>query len=214
VALAQAFTESMQGAVEIEIIQVDPSELFPNIINEAISQIGLYDGYFTGPTVLGSVVEYQGFADLTPYIQESSSRISDWNDVLLGYRQFIAQYENKIYMYPLDGDTFSLYYRRDVLEHFNLQVPRTWEEYVAVAAATHGQIYENTTLIGNCIGRVSGCAGAYWANMILSTITQTHGTSSGFIFDTADMTPLTGPALEETLRLLEAQIPYGPPDGK
>jgi hypothetical protein len=49
--------------------------------------------------------------------------------------------------------------------------------------------------------------------MILSTMTQTHGTSSGFMFDTADMTPLTGPALEETLRLLEEQVPYGAPEG-
>jgi multiple sugar transport system substrate-binding protein len=158
-------------------------------------------------------VEYNGFADLTPYIQESSSRINDWSDVLLGYRQYIAQYDSRILMYPLDGDTFSLYYRRDIFEHFNLQVPRTWDEYVAVAAAIHDQEYENTTLIGNCIGRINSCAGAYWANMILSTMTQTHGTSSGFMFDTADMTPLTGPALEETLRLLEEQVPYGAPEG-
>jgi multiple sugar transport system substrate-binding protein len=212
--LAKAFSASKQGNVHVEIVFVNATQLFPDIVNEAVSQVGLYDGFFTGPAVLGSIVEYNGFADLTSYIQEFSSRISDWSDVMLGYRQNIAQYEGKILLYPLDGDTLSLFYRRDILEAFNLKVPRTWDEYLAVAEATHGKVFENETLVGNCIARMPACAAQYWANMVLATITQTNGDSSGFMFDTADMTPLAGPALEETLRILESQLPFGPPDGK
>jgi hypothetical protein len=78
----------MNGAVIVEINdKVDAADLFPNIINEAVSQIGLYDGFFTNPTVTGSVVEYNGFADLTPFIGETAEKIAEWDDILLGYRK-------------------------------------------------------------------------------------------------------------------------------
>jgi ABC-type glycerol-3-phosphate transport system substrate-binding protein len=198
--IARAYEEYMNGAVIVEINdQVAPLDLFPNIINEAVSQIGLYDGFFTNPTVTGSVVEYDGFADLTPFIGETAEKIAEWDDILLGYRKWVAQYEKKILLFPVDGDIFSMFYRRDVLKAFNLTIPRTWEEYTAVAAAVHNQTFEGKVLTGSCIGRTIGCAGAYWANLVLSSYTQTHGASTGHLFDTADMTPLTGPVLEEAL---------------
>ena len=46
----------------------------------------------------------------------------------------------------------------------------------------------------------------------MSSITQTGGTSTGSLFDTKDMTPLTGEAVAEMLRLHEEQAKYGVPD--
>jgi ABC-type glycerol-3-phosphate transport system substrate-binding protein len=211
--IADAYEEKMQGAVKIEIVQVEPADLFPNIINEAISQIGLYDGFITSPIVTGSVVQYDGFADLTPFIQETAERAASWADVLLGYRKWVAQYQEKIIMFPLDGDMFSLFYRRDVLEEFKLPVPRTWDEYAATAEAVHGKVFQGNVLQGSCIGRTPNCAGVYWANLVIASMTQTEGAWQGHLFDTADMLPLTGPVLEETLRLMELQAKYGSPDG-
>ena len=48
---------------------------------------------------------------------------------------------------------------------------------------------------------------------LLSSITQTGGTSTGSLFDTKDMKPLTGEAVAEMLRLHEMQNQYGAPDG-
>jgi multiple sugar transport system substrate-binding protein len=203
----------VNGAVIVEINVIDAADLFPNIINEAQSQLGLYDGFFTNPSVTGSVVEYEGFADLTPFIGETSEKTAEWEDILLGYRKWIAQYEGKVLMFPIDGDFFSMYYRTDVLAAFNLTVPRTWEEYAEVAAATHNQTFEGKVLSGSCVGRMFNCAGPYWANLVISSFTQTHGASTGHLFDTADMNPLTGPVLEEVLRLMELQVKYGSAEG-
>jgi multiple sugar transport system substrate-binding protein len=212
--IARAYEEFMNGTVLIKIILLnDSATLFGEIVDEAVNKLGLYDGYFTTPEVTGSVVEYGGFADLTPYALETQERRLDWADILPGYRNWNAQYEGKILLYPIDGDILSMFYRKDILEEFNLPVPRTWEEYVEVAAATHGKVFEGKKLVGSCVGRSVGCAGQYWANMVISTMTQTTGPSSGHLFDTADMTPLTGLVLEEALRLLELQAKYGPPDG-
>ena len=117
-------------------------------------------------------------------------------------------------MCPLDGDVLSMFYRKDILKHFGLKVPRTWEEYAAVAAATHGQVYENQTLVGSCLGRVRNCANAYWANLLLSSITQTKGQWQGHLFDTSDMKPLTGPALEKAIEWMEMQVAVGADEGR
>lgn len=198
--------------VSVEIVVIPLSELSPNIINEATSKTGLFDGFITPPGVMGSIVEDNGWADLKPYIEASTRLTEDWSDILLSYRKWISQYQDQILMYPLDGDVLSLFYRKDVLEAFGLQVPRTWDEYNEVAAATHGTVFNNQTLTGSCIGRVVGCAGAYWANLILSSMTQTLGTSSGHLFDSANMTPLLGEALLQTLEWMEGQAKYGPED--
>lgn len=117
-------------------------------------------------------------------------------------------------MMPLDGDVISLYYRKDVLAHFGFDhPPRTWDEYEEVAAAVHGQRYENTTLVGSCVARKKGCALSYWVNLVLSSITQTKGAGEGHLFDTKDMKPLSGPALVEAIRWLEMQVQYGAPNG-
>jgi len=55
-----------------------------------------------------------------------------------------------------------------------------------------------------------GCAGAYWVNLVLSSMTQTNGMSSGALFDTYDMKPLLGEAFEKTLEWMETQSKFGP----
>lgn len=198
--------------VNVEIVLVPMSDMSPNIINEARSKTGLFDGFLTPPGVMGSIVEENGWADLTPFIEETTERTKEWSDILLAYRQNIAQFQDQILMYPLDGDVLSMYYRKDVLEHFGLGVPRTWDEYSSVAKAVHGKTFKNQTLTGSCVGRVVGCAGAYWANLVLSSMTQTRGVSSGHLFDSSNMNPLLGDALMQALEWMEDQVIYGSED--
>lgn len=70
------------------------------------------DGFITAPGVSGSVVPHDGWADLTAFISETAERTRDWADIMLGYRQYIAQYQEEIIMYPLDGDVLSMFYRK------------------------------------------------------------------------------------------------------
>ncbi|KAL3921905.1 MAG: hypothetical protein SGILL_002499 [Bacillariaceae sp.] len=198
--------------VNVELVFVSLDELSREIINEARSRTGLFDGFITPPGVMGSIVEENGWADLRSYIESNSNSRRDWVDIFLSYRKWISQYQDQILMYPLDGDVLSLFYRQDVLDHFGLEIPRTWEQYNDVAAATHGKVFKNQTLIGSCIGRVKGCAGAYWANLVLSSMTQFRGTWEGHLFDSKDMTPLLGEAFEKMLEFMEIQTRYGPED--
>lgn len=116
-------------------------------------------------------------------------------------------------MTPFDGDLLHLFYNKEILNYYNFQAPRTWQEYNDIAEQVHGKVYPptNKTLMGSCIGRQPQCAGPYWAMQVLSSMTQTRGASEGSLFDTKDMSPLTHEALIETLKIFEKQHEYGHP---
>ena len=196
--------------IEIKLAPTMPA-LFEEIENDAKSGGGLFDAYFTNPVILGTAAMLNGFLDLTPYVK--SSPYADWTDVLLALRTYVTSFEDKIYIILLDGDTHTMFYRKDILEAFDLKVPRTWNEYNEVAKAIHGRVYNGVTLSGSCVSRIQGDHAMYWYHLVLSTITQTQGTSEGSLFDTKDMTPLTGEAMAEMLRIQEEQAKYGTFDG-
>lgn len=217
---AAAFMEEMNdfgGRQHVNII-VEEIDSLTGIANEirvnAALTDGFYDGFVSNPGVVGTAVatDPPGFMDLGDFVRESSDL--NWLDILPAFREVITTYDGQVYMLPLDGDVHSLFYRIDILEHFGLQVPRTWDEYVTVAKATHGKLYNGTTLNGSCIGRRLDCVGSYYANLVLAPMTQTMGTTTGFLFDPKDMTPLAGEALAEAIRQLEMQAEYGADDGK
>lgn len=197
------------GAVKIDITTASSmATLYEEIEMDARNGGGLFDAYYTNPQIMGTAAALNGFHDLTPYIKISPS--VDWTDVLPALRQYYTSFEDKTYLIPFDGDTINLFYRKDIFKAFDLQAPRTWSEYNQVARTIHGKIFNGTTLTGNCMQR--GNHAQYWYHMVLATITQTHGTSEGSLFDTKDMSPLLGEAAVEMLRIHEEQAKYGAPD--
>ena len=210
---ADDYYKHTNGTVRVEIKTVPTmTSLFEEIENDARSGGGLYDGYFTNPVIMGTAALLNGFHDLTPYVKRS--RHVDWGDVLLAIRTYMTSFEDQTLIIPLDGDTLQLFYRKDILKAFDLQVPRTWNEYEEVAKRLHGEVYNGTALSGSCVSRQLGDHAMYWYHMVLSTITQTNGTSEGSMFDTKDMSPLLGEAGAEMLRIHEGQARYGAYDGK
>ena len=136
---AKDYEKFTGGRVKVEIKRA-PSmpALFEEIENDARSGGGLFDAYYTNPTILGTAAMLGGFMDLTDNVK--SNPYADWTDVLLALRTYVTSFEDKIYLVLLDGDTHTLFYRKDVLEAFGLDVPRTWNEYNEVAKAVHGKM--------------------------------------------------------------------------
>jgi hypothetical protein len=61
------------------------------------------------------VVEYNGFADPHAVCRESPwKRLPNGTTFCSAIAKWVAQYEKKIF--PVDGDIFSMFYRRDVLK--------------------------------------------------------------------------------------------------
>eukprot|EP00986_Skeletonema_menzelii_P002989 scaffold863_cov215-Skeletonema_menzelii.AAC.10 len=185
----QDYNEQTGANVEIDLV---PSETYQDFYREILSDAknggGLFDGYLMDSAPMGEVGDtFGGLVDLTPYI--NADRNIDWTDVLSPFRQWVGSYGEKTYMMPLDGDMFSLYYSKDALKHFGLNVPRTWDEYLAVAKAVHGKEFNGKTLNGNCFATGGGGLIHFSIQLIMASMTQSQGTSTGSLFDTEDMNP-------------------------
>ncbi|KAL3923797.1 MAG: hypothetical protein SGILL_001437 [Bacillariaceae sp.] len=208
------------------------SELSPSI-KELINGQEAYQwdgGIFPGQ-LMGALAESQRLVDLTEYVLQDSHNIMeeastiDWATVLPFQRYQQSMYDHQILTVPLDGDVLSMYYRRDLFERFNISVPRTWEEYQEAADFFHnfdspalggGRPGNNNNLdkpvVGSCVSRAPNCTNAYWTSMVLSSMTQSRGTSSGYLLDPSTTEPLLGEAMDETLRILMEQSQVGPTD--
>jgi ABC-type glycerol-3-phosphate transport system substrate-binding protein len=184
-------------------------ELIASASSPSPSTNSTWDGSIFPVQIMGALVEANALWDWTDYIDEapadkssptsgsensSSSSSSDnhahnsllqWPDVLPFFRNEVAVYDTQVKVLPLDGDLLLMYYRKDLLEEHGLNVPRTWDEYTQVAKYFHNKALgpNGTPLYGSCISRVKQCGNPYWTSLLLSSLTQTMGTSSGFLLD-------------------------------
>ena len=118
-------------------------------------------------------------------------------------------------MLTLDGDFHMAYYRTDVAKELGLSPPKTWDDYLAFAAAANGKDMngDGKPDFGSCISKKRN-AQAYWFIYdLVGPMVQAKGTSEGVFFDTADMKPLVNnEAFAEALRLYNETTKYGPPN--
>lgn len=95
---------------------------------DVFSGASQFDGYIITPLWIGELAE--GLFDTTEFMKEYSDTTDPtyWTDILLFYREVISSYDNNLYLFPFDGDVISMFYRRDLLEKYNKDVPKTWDE--------------------------------------------------------------------------------------
>jgi multiple sugar transport system substrate-binding protein len=180
--------------------------------------------------LIGSLAEKEILWDLSHFIETSATL--DWTEMLPFFRNPSAVYGSSSEaldededgdgeapraiprVIPLDGDLLSMYYRRDLFQQYNLTIPRTWEEYNQAAAFFDGMPLGpgGSPLFGSCVSRIDRCSNDYWASLILASMTQVLGTSSGFFLDPSTLSPLFGRAMEETLRIIREQFTSGHED--
>jgi multiple sugar transport system substrate-binding protein len=201
------FTE-LTGA-KINVIVVPFNELYQKLLTDMATGTNSFDAFVFAPQWM---VDY-----ITPgYLEVLTDRIAtdpdlQWGDVAPFFRDFSASYQGDIYTIPLDGDFHMGYYRSDLID----EPPRTWEEYLEIAAEFHGQDLngDGDPDYGSCISKKRG-AQAYWfITDFAAPMIQSQGTSQGTFFDLETMEPLVNnEAFARALELYDATTQYGPPD--
>lgn len=148
----------------------------------------------------------------------------DWEDVLPIYKNNILTWNNETYGVPYDGDSITMYYRKDIFENKKikerykklyekeLSVPNTWEEYIQISKFFTGWDWDNDGQLeyGNAGLRIKGdvsllqffaFAGAY----------VKHPENKGYYFDPETMKAEIAnegfvKALDDYIKLIK----YGP----
>jgi multiple sugar transport system substrate-binding protein len=204
--------EKLTGA-KVNVIAVPFSDLYQKVLTDWASGTNSVDAAVFAPQWMVDYIAGGYLEDLTSRI--AADPAIEEEDVGAFFRDFSQKYGDKTYMITLDGDFHMMYYRTDVLEAAGKTPPKTWEEYLDVAKAVHGQDMngDGTPDFGSCIAKKRNAQSYWFVTDVVGSMTQSKGTSQGTFFNTADMTPLVdNAAFRKALEFLKASTEFGPPD--
>ena len=207
----EEFTE-MTGA-EIRVSEVPFAELFQKILTDWATgtnsiDVGVFASGWATELVDGDLVE-----PLDEYIANDDK--INVADIAPYFREFNQKIGGQTYLITVDGDFQMLYYRRDILEELGLEPPRTWDDYMTVAAAMHGKDLngDGEADFGSCIFKKRNAQSYFAMGSIAASFVQTKGTGEGIFFDNETMMPkVNNEAWQEAFRIYKATGEFGPPD--
>jgi multiple sugar transport system substrate-binding protein len=205
--------EALTGA-KINVIAVPFSDLYQKILTDWASGTNSVDVAVFAPQWMVDYIAGGYLEDLTARV-EADPKIEQ-EDVGAFFRDFSEKYGGKIYVKTFDGDFHMMYYRKDLLEEAGLEVPTTWDEYLAVAKALHGKDMngDGTPDFGSCIGKKRNAQSYWFVTDVVGSMTQSKGTNQGTFFKTDEsFEPLVdNAAFRKGLEFLKESTQYGPPD--
>ena len=202
--------EALTGA-KINVIAVPFSDLYQKVLTDWASGTNSVDAAVFAPQWMVDYIAGGYLEDLSPRIDADKGIKED--DVGAFFRDFSQKYDGKTYMITLDGDFHMMYYRKDVLDAAGQKAPTTWDEYLAVAKAVHGQDMngDGTPDFGSCIAKKRNAQSYWFVTDVVGSMTQSKGTSQGTFFNTQDMTPLVNnDAFRKSLDFLSESTNTGP----
>jgi multiple sugar transport system substrate-binding protein len=199
--------------INVNVIAVPFQDIYTKAILDASTGNNAYDAYVFNPQWFGDFATPGYLEDLTPRIAADPS--IEWDDIAPFFRDFSASFAGKTYAIPLDGDFHMAYYRKDLLDRDGVAVPKTWEDYLAVAEKYNGQDLneDGEPDYGSCIAKKVGGQSYWWLIDFLAPLLQSKGTGQGAFFDTTTMEPLfNNAAAKLALQNYKKTTDYGPPD--
>ena len=204
--------EAATGA-KIVVTEVPFAEIFPKIQADWSTGTNSID---VGVFAAGWGVELDAaglLEDLDPYIAKDTK--IDLADVAGYFREFGQKIGGKTKLLMVDGDFQMVYYRKDILEANGQAVPKTWDDYLAVAAAIHGKDMNGDGVAdyGSCIFKKRNAQSYFAIQTVAAAYVQTKGTSQGFHFDGATMKPvINNAAWKKAFEVYKETGKYGPPE--
>ncbi|WEX87779.1 extracellular solute-binding protein [Sinorhizobium garamanticum] len=204
--------EKLTGA-KINVITVPFSDLYQKLLTDWTTGTNSVDAGVFAPQWMVDFVSAGLLEDLSPRIP--GDRAVKMDDIAPFFRDFSQKYGGKTYMITLDGDFQMVYYRTDVAEELGLVAPKTWDDYLAFAKASHGRDMNGDGKgdFGSCIAKKRNAQSYWMITSIASAFIQSRGTAQGAFFSTKDMTPLyNNEAFAEALRIYKETTKYGPPN--
>ena len=204
--------QEMTGA-KINVATVPFADLFQKLLTDWATGTNSIDvGVFASGWAV-ELVDGGLLADLSPMVAEDAALALD--DVAPYFREFNQKIDGKTYLITIDGDFQMVYYRTDVLGELGLEPPKTWDEYLEIAAAAHGKDMngDGEADFGSCMFKKRNAQSFYAVMTIAAPYIQSKGTGQGIFFDTEDMTPLVNNAAwAKAFEFYEESGKYGPPD--
>ncbi|QRG70583.1 extracellular solute-binding protein [Brevibacillus choshinensis] len=134
--------------------------------------------------------------DLTNYAQQDKA----WSEQLMASQLVPFSLDNKLYGVPLTIDGKTFFYNKEIFSKLNLQVPKTWSEFIAVLQAIKDNGYTPITFGNKAPWASSHYIGTLNQRMVdEGTREKDYNRSTGTFED---------PGYVEALKKLQELVPY------
>ncbi|MCF7943735.1 MAG: sugar ABC transporter substrate-binding protein [Spirochaetia bacterium] len=116
--------------IKVEVEGYAENALWQKEILDFSSGTGQFDAMFVGPFFAPRFAKEEWVADLSEFINDPTLTDKDWYDYgdILGSIREAYKVGDYVVAIPLDGVTHCLFYRKDILEKYNVPVPTTMKE--------------------------------------------------------------------------------------
>jgi multiple sugar transport system substrate-binding protein len=204
--------EAATGA-KVVVSTVPFADLFQKLLTDWATGTNSIDvGVFASGWAV-EMVDGGLLADLSEFVANDPDLAVD--DIAPYFRDFNQKIDGKTYLITIDGDFQMVYYRSDVLGELGLEPPKTWDEYLEVAAAAHGKDMngDGEADFGSCMFKKRNAQSCDAIMTIAAPYMQSQGTGQGMFCDTEDMTPMVdNEAWAAALEFFKESGKYGPPE--
>ena len=199
--LASWFEQDTGAKVNVLIVPYD------NVTEKAVldvsSGVGLFDVIEYWYPGLGTLVENNVLADLTDWWRAKSAALK-FDDFIPTYRDVFTMIGGKRYGIPYDGDMHLLWYNKTIFKKYNLNPPKTWDEYLKVEKTiTEGE--KGNNVYG------AGIMGAKIPLILVGTFLSRLGSFGGSFLDANGKPVINSPEAVAALQALVNEGKYAYP---
>jgi multiple sugar transport system substrate-binding protein len=150
-----------ETGIKVNVVDAPYDDAHQKMLLAFNSKKGAYDVVQFDNPYLAPFSSQGALAPLDDYIQGSADYdIADFVPALQDY----GKYEGKTYGLNLSTEPFLLWYRTDIYKELNLNVPTTWDEYLANAKA----IQASGKASGQVIANASSVNSWWWLQLVWS----------------------------------------------
>jgi ABC-type glycerol-3-phosphate transport system substrate-binding protein len=150
-----------ETGIKVNVVDAPYDDAHQKMLLSFNSQQGAYDVVQFDNPYLAPFASQGTLAALDDYIQGSAEYdIADFVPALQEY----GKYEGQTYGLNLSTEPFLLWYRTDIYKELNLNVPTTWDEYLANAKA----IQASGKASGQVIANASSVNSWWWLQLVWS----------------------------------------------
>lgn len=149
--------EELTG-ITVNIETLAESEYMVKITSELQSGSGSYDMFMTASPMNFQYAAPGWIEDLQPWVDNPAETAPDWDfddfyPALISANRwdltdFGGQGKGGLWALPANEEGYALFYRKDILDEYNIPVPNTHDELIAAAAQLDGITFEGKTING------------------------------------------------------------------
>lgn len=137
-----------QTGCEVIIEEIAREAYYEKLTTTLLAGASDYDAIYASSDWLPEWIQAGTLQPLNAFFEDPAIVADYFSLEALSPTVDVLSFEGSVYGFPSEGDTAWLFYRKDLLEAAGLEVPQTWDEFLAVAQALNNPPELYGTVLG------------------------------------------------------------------